>query len=134
IVDRLDRTPDGLTVTDYKANTYISHVVHGTSLSLEIQLPLYMNALGATNGRYYSIEGAETLKEGAGPAAEGPRRKYKWAQHQDDVSAFLMALGDHLDAGNVAPSPDLALKACTYCTLLPVCRYRGAPPAEEISG
>ncbi|WP_156123108.1 PD-(D/E)XK nuclease family protein [Deinococcus radiopugnans] len=135
VVDRIDQTPDGLTVTDYKANTYISHVVKERALNLEIQLPLYMGALGATNGRYYSIEGAETLKGGAGPAREAAKgnRKYVWAQHQADVTAFLTALGDHLEAGNVAPSPDAARMACTYCALLPVCRHRGGTGAEEIS-
>jgi RecB family exonuclease len=131
IVDRVDQTPDGLTVTDYKTGTYISQVVQGARMNLEIQLPLYMTALDAVNGRYFSIERAETLK-GAGPAAEGGRRKYTWAQHQQDVTAFLTGLGDHLAAGNVAPSPDQAQEACTYCTLLPVCRYRGAEQAEEV--
>lgn len=131
IVDRVDRTPDGLTVTDYKTGTYISHVVQGTSLSLEIQLPLYMTALNAVNGRYFSIEGAAALK-GAGPAAESSRRKYSWAQHQADVTAFLEALGEQLEAGNVAPSPDQARQACTYCSLLPVCRHRGGERAEEV--
>lgn len=128
VIDRVDRTPDGLTVTDYKTNTYVSHVVKGRVMNLEIQLPLYMGALGATNGRYYSIEQAETLKGGAGPARENSKgnRKYVWADHQQDVTEFLTALGDHLEAGNVAPSPDTARKACTFCTVRPVCRDRGA--------
>lgn len=130
IVDRVDRTPDGLTVTDYKTGTYVSQVMQHGKLNLEIQLPLYMAALRAANGRYFSIEQAGTIG-GAGPAAEGGRRKYTWAQHEQDVTAFLTALGDHLAAGNVAPSPDQAGQACTYCTFLPVCRHRGAAPVEE---
>jgi RecB family exonuclease len=73
VVDRLDRTPDGLRVTDYKTGSSISRVVQDGRLTLEVQLPLYMEALGAVNGRYLSIEKAEELA-GAGPAAESPRR------------------------------------------------------------
>lgn len=132
IIDRVDRTPDGLTVTDYKTGTYISHVVQDAKLKLEIQLPLYMTALNAVNGRYFSIERAEHLG-GAGPAAEGGRRRYSWAQHQQDVTAFLAGLGDHLAAGNVTPSPDQGREACTYCTFGPVCRYRGSEQVQEVS-
>nr|WP_254606131.1 PD-(D/E)XK nuclease family protein [Deinococcus sp. JMULE3] len=129
ILDRVDRTPDGLTVTDYKTGTYVSQVVHSGKLNLEIQLPLYMAALSAVNGRYFSIERAEVIGR-AGPAAEGGRRTYTWAQHQQDVTAFLTDLGGHLAAGNVAPGPDQARQACTYCTFLPVCRHRSARHEE----
>lgn len=125
VVDRLDRTPDGLTVTDYKTGSYVSKVVLGGKRNLEVQLPLYMKALGAVNGRYFGIEGAKNLKEGAGPLVESPKKKYRWDQHQQDVMAFLEDLGDHLLQGDVGPSPDLALEACSYCRMRPVCRYRG---------
>jgi RecB family exonuclease len=134
VVDRVDRTPDGLTVTDYKTGSYVSKVVSGGKLNLEVQLPLYMGSLDAVNGRYFSIEGAENLKDGAGPAAESPRKKYSWSQHQLDVDAFLQDLGDHLLQGNVGPSPDTALEVCKYCRMRPVCRHRGATAeGEEVS-
>ncbi|PTA68596.1 PD-(D/E)XK nuclease family protein [Deinococcus arcticus] len=125
IVDRLDRTPDGLTVTDYKTGSYVSKVVRGGVLNLEVQLPLYMAALGAVSGRYYSIEKARTLPDGAGPGAEAPRRKYRWDEHQANVNVFLTELGDALAQGNVAPSPDRKREACGYCAVRPVCRDRG---------
>jgi RecB family exonuclease len=125
VVDRLDRTPDGLTVTDYKTGSYVSKVVLDGKRNLEVQLPLYMKALDAVNGRYFGIEGAQNLKEGAGPLAESPRKKYRWEQHQQDVMAFLEDLGDHLLQGDVSPSPDTAFEACTYCRMRPVCRHRG---------
>ncbi|SMB82114.1 PD-(D/E)XK nuclease family protein [Deinococcus hopiensis] len=125
IVDRLDRAPDGLTVTDYKTGSYVSKVVQGGALNLEVQLPLYMEALGAVNGRYFSIEKGENLPGGAGPGAEGPRRKYRWEEHRSNVNAFLQGLGEALAQGNVAPSPDHKREACAYCTVRPVCRDRG---------
>ena len=60
VVDRLDRTPKGLTITDYKTGRYISKVQREGKLLLEIQLPLYL-----------SIERAEVLGE-AGP--EGAKK------------------------------------------------------------
>ncbi|ACO47748.1 PD-(D/E)XK nuclease family protein [Deinococcus deserti] len=125
IVDRLDQTPDGLTVTDYKTGSYVSKVVFEGVMNLEVQLPLYMEALGAAGGRYLSIENAENLPEAAGPAAESPRKSYRWAQHQAKVSLFLENLATALAQGNVAPSPDHKREACAYCAVQPVCRDRG---------
>lgn len=124
VVDRLDRTPDGLRVTDYKTGSSISRVVQDGRLNLEVQLPLYMEALGAVNGRYLSIEKAEELA-GAGPAAESPRRKYRWEDHRANVTAFLEELAGALAGGDVAPSPDLKREACGFCPVRPVCRDRG---------
>jgi RecB family exonuclease len=130
IVDRVDQTPDGLTVTDYKTGSYISRVVQGGAMNLEVQLPLYMHATGAVSGRYLSVEGGKVLKQ-AGRAVEGGRSKYDWAEHQAQVQAFLGELGDALTAGNVAPSPDTRREACTYCGVRAVCRVAGG--AVEVS-
>nr|WP_246363404.1 PD-(D/E)XK nuclease family protein [Deinococcus budaensis] len=124
IVDRVDETPDGLTVTDYKTGSYISRVVQGGVMNLEVQLPLYLHATGAVSGRYLSVEGGKVLKM-AGRAAEGGRGKYEWAEHQAQVQAFLQDLGDALTAGNVAPNPDTRREACGYCGVRSVCRDAG---------
>ncbi|MFC4427155.1 PD-(D/E)XK nuclease family protein [Deinococcus navajonensis] len=131
IVDRLDQTPEGLTVTDYKTGSFVSKVVHGGVMNLEVQLPLYMEALGAINGRYLSIEKAANLPDAAGPGAESPRKKYRWDQHRADVTLFLEGLAGALAQGNVAPSPDRKREACAYCAVQPVCRDRGQ--TQEVS-
>lgn len=125
VIDRVDQTPTGPTVTDYKTGSYVSKVVQGGALKLEIQLPLYMAATGAAGGRYLSIEQGRPLPEGAGPGAEGPRKKYRWPEHQAAVTTFLQDLGDALTRGDVAPSPDHKREACQYCAVKPVCRDRG---------
>lgn len=130
ILDRVDETPEGLLVTDYKSNRYVSHVNRDGKNDLEIQLPLYMLGLNAANGRYFSIEQAEDLKEAAGPRAEGPRRKYKWLQHREDVLAFLEEVGDALGRGDFAPSPAVGGKACQYCSFAAVCRSAGTQVEE----
>ncbi|WP_104992441.1 PD-(D/E)XK nuclease family protein [Deinococcus sp. NW-56] len=130
IVDRVDETPHGLTVTDYKTGSYISRVVQGGVMNLEVQLPLYLHATGAVSGRYLSVEGGKVLKQ-AGRAAEGGRSKYDWTEHQAQVQAFLRGLGDALAAGNIAPSPDTRREACTYCGVRAVCRVAGG--AVEVS-
>lgn len=126
VIDRTDQTPHGLMITDYKTGSYVSRVVKGGQLNLEIQLPLYMQGTGAAGGRYYSIKKAELVRanKGAGPWRESPRSSYRWAEHQQDVQDFLIRLGDHLGAGDVRPSPDDAREACTYCYLQAVCRIR----------
>lgn len=131
ILDRVDETPEGLMVTDYKANRYVSHVNRSGKNDLEIQLPLYMLGLNAVNGRYYSIEQAEDLREAAGPHAEGPRKKYKWPQHQSDVLHFLEDVGDALSRGDLAPSPDVDGKVCQYCSFAAICRHTGLQKSDE---
>ena len=131
ILDRVDETPQGLLVTDYKSNRYVSHVNRDGRNDLEIQLPLYMLGLNALNGRYFSIEQAQNLKEAAGPHAESPRRKYRWSQHKDDVLAFLVEVAQALGRGDLAPSPDVAGKACSYCSFTAVCRHTAGQGTDE---
>ncbi|RJF75617.1 PD-(D/E)XK nuclease family protein [Deinococcus cavernae] len=131
ILDRVDETPEGLMVTDYKSNRYVSHVNRSGKNDLEIQLPLYMLGLNATNGRYFSIEQAQNLKDAAGPHAESPRKKYKWSAHRDDVLGFLEEVGEALGRGDLAPSPDVDGKACQYCSFAAVCRHTVSLDAAE---
>lgn len=118
-------------VADYKSNRYVSHVNRRRKNDLEIQLPLYMLGLNAVNGRYFSIEQAQNLKDAAGPHAEGPRKKYRWSAHRDDVLGFLEEVGDALGRGDLAPSPDVEGKACQYCSFAAVCRHTVMLDSEE---
>lgn len=126
IVDRLDQTPQGLMITDYKTGGHVSRVVKEGRLNLEIQLPLYMHGTGAAGGRYYSIKKAALVAghKGAGPWRESSRSPYSWAEHRQDVEGFLVRLAEQLASGDVRPSPDDALEACTFCHLQAVCRIR----------
>jgi RecB family exonuclease len=126
VVDRVDLTPGGRMVTDYKAGKYISHVQPDVlaqgKLSLEIQLPLYMRALNAAGGRYLSVEGAEVI----GAAGRlNDKRSYDASLHEQDLDAFLLGVRRDLAAGEVRPLPDVKADACGFCTVSPVCRYRG---------
>jgi len=126
VVDRVDVTPGGRMVTDYKAGKYISHVQPGAEgfgkLSLEIQLPLYMRALNAAGGRYMSVEGAEVI----GAAGRlNDKRGYDTGVHEGELDAFLLGVQRDLAAGEVRPRPDLKADACGFCTVSAVCRYRG---------
>lgn len=126
VVDRVDLTPGGRVVTDYKAGKYISHVQPDGpgqgKLSLEIQLPLYMRALNAAGGRYMSVEGAEVI----GAAGRlNDKRGYDAGIHEQDLDAFLLGVQRDLAVGEVRPLPDLKADACGFCTVSPVCRYRG---------
>ncbi|WP_135229994.1 PD-(D/E)XK nuclease family protein [Deinococcus fonticola] len=98
--------------------------MQGGVANLDIQLPLYMLALGAAQGGHLSVQKAEVL-QGAGTSAEGSRRRYKWDIHQEQMKAFLQELGEALAQGDVAPNPDIKRKVCTFCHLKAACRNRG---------
>lgn len=125
VVDRVDLTPGGRMVTDYKAGKYISHVQpdgpEQGKLSLEIQLPLYMRALNAAGGRYLSVEGAEVI---GAAGSLNDKRGYDAGVHEGDLDAFLLGVQRDLTAGEVRPRPDVKAEACGFCSVSPVCRYR----------
>ncbi|MBB6099683.1 hypothetical protein HNR42_003141 [Deinobacterium chartae] len=123
VVDRVDDTPQGRAVTDYKRRRHLSRVAPtpGGPLELDLQLPLYLRALPATYGRYWSIERTETLAEaGAGVS----RRGYDPQQHAQAVEAFLNNRARLLTSGVVTPLPDPRREACTFCGAAAVCRVR----------
>ncbi|GAA3997146.1 hypothetical protein GCM10022631_04570 [Deinococcus rubellus] len=126
VVDRVDHSPVGKLVTDYKVGTYISTVQpdaqEAGKLNLEIQLPLYMRALGAVGGRYFSIEGSNVI----GAAGQlNTKRTYDAAEHASALDTFLLGVHQDLEAGQVTPRPDQDGKACGFCTVGPVCRHPG---------
>jgi len=128
--DRVDRTPAGqLVVTDYKLNRYISRVRgEDGQLTVEVQLPIYLTALPAHTGRYYSVKSAKVLKE-AGAGAED--KSYDPDTHARQVHLFLTQARQDLQRGDFRALPDAARGACTYCEMAPVCRVRQFSATEE---
>ncbi|PYE52030.1 PD-(D/E)XK nuclease family protein [Deinococcus yavapaiensis] len=128
--DRVDATPNGPVVTDYKLGKYISRVRRtsdATVLDLEVQLPVYVRLSGATRGRYYSLKNARTLDE-VGPASTSAD---DWPEHARSVDTFLASVRDDLAAGVFDARPDDALGACKYCDASPLCRFQRFTSTED---
>lgn len=128
-IDRVDRTPDGLVLIDYKTSASVpaGGKDEFNQAKLDIQLPIYQQAAApalfpgepVAEASYYSLTKGKTLKRA-------------------DVDEVAMAaLGDrlkaHLDDGHFPVSPDVNEKACEYCDHALMCRRgprlarKGAP-------
>ena len=101
-IDRLDKTPDGLVITDYKSGSYISQP--------DVQLNIYETAASelhpgeAVSARYYSLKEAKPLKD----------------RTPDDLSERLETAKKALATG-VFP-PIASKDNCEYCAYTSVCR------------
>lgn len=127
--DRLDVGADGeQLVTDYKLGSYISRVKdEEEDLTIEVQLPIYLNLTGAKGGRYYSLKQAKTL-EGTGPKWDG---KSSWSAHEREVDSFLQRVRDAAQTGDYRARPDRAAKACQYCDVSALCRFQSFPQGDD---
>jgi RecB family exonuclease len=118
IIDRVDRTPEGLVLIDYKTSATPPKGGKDDDgrAKLDIQLPIYMQAAApalhpgdsVADAFYYSLTKGKVLKRA-----------------NLDVPA-LEALGArmraHLDTGSFPVDPDVDGAACTYCDHALMCR------------
>ena len=119
-VDRVDRTPDGLVVVDYKTGSSPPKGAKDAEgkLTLDVQISLYVDVAlehlfpGESRGRpyYYSINKAKELKLPDG--------------RTDPLSLAALAeeIRDRLSRGDLPVSPDAQQDACKYCDFDAVCR------------
>ncbi|WP_308425028.1 PD-(D/E)XK nuclease family protein [Deinococcus roseus] len=121
IVDRIEQTKHGTTVIDYKSRNYISELRRPDGSKLELQLPLYLMAVGGQLGRYLSILNREKhLLRTVGPAHTD--KGYVWEDHKKEVMDFLEDTVEQLSQGNFQPTPSES--ACKYCDYGSLCRVR----------
>lgn len=120
-LDRLDCTPAGYEVTDYKTGKEKPKGAKGEGgrLTLDVQLPIYLAAAEAqtgvpvTRGRYLSLTGAE-------------RRILGTVQpDQPGLAPLVEDLFTAADRGHFPVNPDPAHDACKYCVYAPLCRHEG---------
>lgn len=123
--DRVDRTPGGDVVTDYKLSEYVS-LVRGTSgrLDVEVQLPVYLRLTEARQGRYYSLRKRKVLRGAGHGWKKNGRLAYDPGGHAREVDAFLAGVRRDVRAGDFRAEPDRAGKACAYCDVAAVCRFQ----------
>lgn len=116
-IDRIDRGPDGLILTDYKTRGSKPEGAQDASgrLRHDVQLPLYAEMAAqaypgerVAEARYYSLTRAEPIR------ARAPS--------DQELQAFAERARGHLDEGRFPVQPDRDANACRLCDLEPVCR------------
>ncbi|MEM9511013.1 MAG: PD-(D/E)XK nuclease family protein, partial [Cyanobacteria bacterium P01_E01_bin.35] len=116
-VDRIDRTPTGLTVIDYKTSGTIPAGVKDDTgkANLDVQLAVYQDAIAEQypdqvidTTAYYSLTQRKTISR--------PQK------NPADLAAFAEKVKSHLEQGHYPVAPDIDRKACRYCDYDLVCR------------
>ena len=101
-IDRIDETPDGLVVTDYKTSSYVS--------TPDVQLLIYEQAAREAypekeaTARYYSLKGADVLP----------------SKTPEDLTEHLERAKEALATGTFPPVA--SQKNCAYCSFDLLCR------------
>jgi CRISPR/Cas system-associated exonuclease Cas4 (RecB family) len=116
-VDRIDLTPTGLTVIDYKTSSVAPAGVKDTigKANLDLQLAVYQDAIAQqypeqtiNRAVYYSLSKRKTLS-----CSE---------KDPSELAAFAHQVKNHLTQGSYPVAPDLDRKACRYCDYDLICR------------
>lgn len=119
VVDRIDRTSDGLVLVDYKSGASLSPGPKDAEgkTRLDIQLPLYAHVVSTAifggeqvaDAYYYSLSKSRVIKRSLGgdPAP---------------VAAFIDRIKAHLQEGRFPVEPDTERTACAYCDYDLACR------------
>jgi RecB family exonuclease len=118
VIDRVDRSPDGLVFIDYKTGEAKGQRAKDSSgkAKLDVQLLVYASAaqqidpdLAVANAYYYSIRDGEQKK--ATNQADDP-----------SVQALIERLRTHLSTGSYPVEPDRDYQACNFCEAGAACR------------
>ena len=116
-VDRIDRTPTGLAVIDYKTSGVTPAGVKDAmgKANLDLQLAVYQDAIAQQypneaidTAAYYSLTKQKTISRPQKDPAQ--------------LAAFAEKVKTHLTQGHYPVAPDLDRKACRYCDYDLVCR------------
>lgn len=119
VVDRIDRTPGGLILVDYKSGASLSPGPKDSEgkTRLDIQLPLYAHVVSAAlfDGEqvaaayYYSLSKSRVIKRSVGgdPAP---------------IAEFVGRIKTYLQEGRFPVEPDAERTACEYCDYDIACR------------
>ncbi|MEL6928411.1 MAG: PD-(D/E)XK nuclease family protein [Cyanobacteria bacterium J06600_6] len=116
-VDRIDRTPAGLAVIDYKTSSITPAGVKDATgkANLDLQLAIYQDAIARQyptetidTAAYYSLTKQKTISRPQKDPAQ--------------LEAFAKRVTKYLTSGYYPVAPDLDRKACRYCDYDLICR------------
>jgi ATP-dependent helicase/DNAse subunit B len=117
-VDRVDRTPEGLAIVDYKTSSTTPKGAKdaNSKAKLDIQLPLYMQVAApnlfagepVANAYYYSLTKGKAIGQ--------------VKIDETTLAEFAENVKRHLQEGHYPVNPDVDRAACQYCDYDLVCR------------
>ncbi|MDB9494551.1 PD-(D/E)XK nuclease family protein [Spirulina major CS-329] len=124
-VDRIDRTPNGLVLIDYKTGTKPPKGIKNQQgqAAIDLQIPLYREVIatlypGETviDAYYYSLKDCNPI------GSEKSRLKQLTPKMQAELQAAIERCKTHLTTGNYPVQPDVKGEACNYCDYQSLCR------------
>ena len=116
-IDRIDRTPEGLVLLDYKSGSSVAPGIKDEAgkANIDIQMPLYRDVAGTlfpgetvSDAYYYSVTKGKKISKKQ-PSAE-------------TLQAAAEKIKNHIEQGYYPVEPDVDQKACNYCAYDLVCR------------
>ena len=116
-VDRIDRTPSGLMVIDYKTSGVTPAGIKDErgQANIDLQLAVYRDAIA----EQYPNEAIDTP---AYYSLSKQKNIGRPQQNPEELAAFAQQVKSHLERGYYPVSPDVQRKACRYCDYDLVCR------------
>lgn len=117
-IDRIDRTPQGLVLLDYKTSSQAPKGIKDESgkNNVDIQLPLYVH-FASTN-----LFPGETVHEAYYYSITKGKKLSKKPPSQETLQAIAQKIKTYLHTGYYAVEPDVDQYACQYCPYDLVCR------------
>ena len=116
-VDRIDRTPSGLMVIDYKTSGTTPTGIKDEQgqANIDLQLAVYQDAIA----KQYPNEAIDTPTYYSLSKQKNISRRQ---QNPEELAGFAQQVKSHLERGYYPVSPDVERKACRYCDYDLVCR------------
>ena len=125
-VDRIDRTPRGLAVIDYKTSSVTPAGVKDATgkANLDVQLAVYQDAVSEamSEGLIAQTYPDETIDTAAYYSLTKQKTISRPQKEPAQLAAFVERVKTHLQQGDYPVAPDIDRKACRYCNFDPVCR------------
>ena len=117
-IDRIDETPSGLVLIDYKTGGSTPKGIKDANgkVSIDLQLPLYRE-LAATLYPDKSVVAAQYFS-----LTKGKNLPVSSNAPQHELPAAIEACKSVLDTGRYSVQPDAKRDACTYCDFDLICR------------
>lgn len=117
-VDRVDRTPQGLILLDYKTSSLAPVGVKDDlgKASLDLQLPLYIHVAQTSLFPGEQVDGAYYYSLSKG------KKLSKAKPSEETLHAIAQRVKTHLETGHYPVDPDIEQQACRSCPYDLVCR------------